>query len=119
MADETPTPQQAPAPQTQTPRSEAPGTPDPPATTQTPPAPPQPAPAPAASRELPAEDQAPVASERDKAIVGDSGLFNQQPTGSIGDPDTPVRSSAPPAQMQSGIPVPEPEADSSQEQKQG
>lgn len=54
-----------------------------------------------------AEEQSPVATARDKAIVGNSGLFEQQPVPAQGDPDSPVRTSAPPPQAQSGVPLPE------------
>lgn len=59
----------------------------------------------------PAVDQAPVAHERQEAIIGDPGFRNEsQPLGNEGTPshvDTPVRTSAPPPEMQSGMPLPE------------
>lgn len=55
----------------------------------------------------PAVDQAPVATERGNAIVGDSGLYEQQPESGFNDQDTPVRTSAPPPSLQSGVPLPE------------
>lgn len=88
----------------ETPRSEAPHTPDAPNPDL---APGERAEDEVEGREGPAEDQSPVATARDKAIVGDSGLFEQQPQTMSGDPDTPVRTSAPPAELQSGVPLPE------------
>lgn len=56
----------------------------------------------------PAVDQAPVAEERQRAIVGDSGMFEQEPRSPTSDPaNTPHATSAPPAQLQTGVPLPE------------
>lgn len=55
----------------------------------------------------PAVDQSPVASARDAAITGDSGLFEQQPQPVAADPNSPHRTSAPPASLQSGVPLAE------------
>jgi hypothetical protein len=61
--------------------------------------------------EPPAVDQAPVAHEAQNAIIGDPGFRNeQQPLGNEGQPtnvDIPVRTSAPPPSLQSGVPLPE------------
>jgi hypothetical protein len=58
-----------------------------------------------AVQSAPAIEQAPVATARDRVIVGDSGMYEQAPINQPGDPDAPVRSSAPPAQLQSGTPL--------------
>lgn len=59
----------------------------------------------------PAEDQAPVATAAQEAIIGDQGARReQQPLGVEGTPtsvDQPVRTSAPPAELQSGVPLAE------------
>lgn len=67
-----------------------------------------------------AEAQAPVATANDRAIVGDSGLFNQQPVGAAGNADMPYRQSPPPASLQSGVPVPiEPAPDAAEDAPEG
>lgn len=56
----------------------------------------------------PAEDQAPVATDNQKAIVGDSGLYEQEPFDASGNSADQVhRTSAPPAALQNGVPLPE------------
>lgn len=62
--------------------------------------------APEASEANPAPEQSPVASAAADAIVGEHGL-EQVPVSSLdtGAQDTPVRTSAPPPEAQSGIPL--------------
>src|SRR5581483_10868932 len=56
----------------------------------------------------PAVDQAPAATAAQDVVVGDPGLRDeQQPVASVGSPDIPVRTSAPPPSAQSGVPLPE------------
>jgi hypothetical protein len=59
----------------------------------------------------PAEDQAPAATANQDAIIGDPGFRDEQSAlaneGTPTNVDTPVRTSAPPAEMQSGMPLPE------------
>jgi hypothetical protein len=56
----------------------------------------------------PAVEQSPAATAAQDAVVGDPGLRDeQQPVGSVPNPDTPVRTSAPPPSAQSGVPLPE------------
>lgn len=56
----------------------------------------------------PATEQSRIASERQRAIAGDSGLYEQQPQRSEGDSaNTPLRTSPLPAELQSGVPLAE------------
>jgi hypothetical protein len=55
----------------------------------------------------PARDQAPVATDRMEAIVGDPGFREQQPPVGFADANTPLSSSAPPPAAQSGVPLAE------------
>lgn len=55
----------------------------------------------------PAVEQSPVATAAGKVIVGDSGMYEQQPVNSASNVDTPLRTSAPPAELQSGVPLAE------------
>ena len=56
----------------------------------------------------PAEEQAPVATATQNAIIGDPGFRDEQnPIPAGAGVDTPLRTSAPPAELQSGMPLPE------------
>jgi hypothetical protein len=67
----------------------------------------------------PAIEQAPAATEAQNAIVGDSGMFSQQPgrpPGGASSVDTPVSTSGPPAGWQQQPPLPEDQAKLAAEQ---
>lgn len=56
----------------------------------------------------PAAEQAPTATERQEAIQGDPGLREQDPMAAVDDSaNTPVRTSAPPPGVQTGVPLAE------------
>ena len=56
----------------------------------------------------PAEEQAPIATAAQNAIIGDPGFRDEQnPIPAGAGVDTPLRTSAPPAELQSGMPLPE------------
>lgn len=56
----------------------------------------------------PAAEQAPAATEAQDAIIGDQGTRGeQQPDQALGSQDTPLRTSPPPPEAQSGVPLPE------------
>lgn len=56
--------------------------------------------------EQPDTSQAPVAAEQEKAIVGDAGLGESQPSPGMASQDTPLVNATAP-QAQSGVPLPE------------
>lgn len=89
----------------------APEVPEPEAPADAPPAPEADPVAPDSEDRSPAHDQSPVASDAQEAIIGDPGVRDEsQPVQSEGAPtnvDQPHRTSAPPPEAQSGVPLPE------------
>jgi hypothetical protein len=87
---------------------QAPAEPTPP---EQPAAPPEPVAEEAPPDRDPAAEQSPVATEAQNRIIGDPGFRDEQATiqgeGGSANVDTPVRTSAPPAELQSGMPLPE------------